>query len=86
MVHYLDASRFESCCMHLYTVLLQMELQSIGYILPEKIFQMTVKVLIVTVDIGSRVKFVRCILLINFHEMKVTGIVISDTKLCLIFG
>ena len=86
MVHYLDASRFESCCMHLHTVLLQMKVQSIGYILPGKIFQITVKVLIVTVDIGSLVKFVRCILLINFHEMKVSGIVISDTILRLIFG
>ena len=53
MVHYLDASRFESCCMHLHTVLLQMKLQSIGYIVPGNIFQMTVKVLLVTVDMGS---------------------------------
>ena len=39
--------------MHLHTVLLQMKLQSIGYILPGKIFQMTVKVPLVTVDMGS---------------------------------
>ena len=52
-MHYLKTSVYESCCIHLDPALLQLKLKPVGYILPEKLFQMTVKVLLVTVDMDS---------------------------------